>query len=140
MCPLTFHALIAPTIDEFFNTPVSLNDVPSDLPPMVAEAMELAFPVVPKLPKPKAKRRYALSEQGRASLQAHANQNRPWQHATGPRTPQGKNASRRNASKNRYLKVEHRAFRQSIRSLGALFEIWWGKPGSKRWNAARGNV
>jgi hypothetical protein len=38
-------------------------------------------------PFKKLKRRYHLSEAGRAALSASAQNNRPWLHSTGPRTP-----------------------------------------------------
>ena len=49
--------------------------------------------------KRRCKRRYRLTLRGRRALQANIRRTRPWQKATGPRTPEGKARSSRNALK-----------------------------------------
>lgn len=124
-----------PTIEEFFLTPVRAVK-PRPLPPDIETAFEQLFPTVPPLPVPRPKRRYRLSQSGRASLQASARRVQPWNHATGPRSRAGKNASKRNASRDGHTRTERRALRQCVASMRIMFEMWWGKPGSKRWRQA----
>jgi len=75
------------------------------------------------LEKKKRRRRYRLSETGRAALQASAQKNRPWQHSTGPRTLLGKAMTSQNTLKHGYYcrqtefpeTAAYRAFVKSMR-------------------------
>ena len=50
-------------------------------------------------PKPVPKRPYRLSSAGLERLRSSIQKSRPWEHATGPRTAQGKSRSSQNALK-----------------------------------------
>lgn len=58
-----------------------------------------------------------ISTEGRRRLREAAQRNRPWEHATGPRTPQGKARSSQNARKHgcwRFMR-ESASYRQGLR-------------------------
>jgi hypothetical protein len=56
------------------------------------------------MPNPfkRKKRRYRLSKPGRAALRASCQTHRPWQHSTGPRTPEGKQMTGQNNLRHGY--------------------------------------
>ena len=61
-----------------------------------------------------AKRRYELSVEGRASLRASIGHVKPWTRSTGPRTPDGKAVSSRNALKHGLRSKEVRRAEREI--------------------------
>jgi hypothetical protein len=65
-------------------------------------------------------RRGPLTEAGRARLRAAIRRHRPWEHATGPRTPAGRLQSARNGKRRQrgpYSVREMRADLAAVRSL-----------------------
>lgn len=72
------------------------------------------------LPK-RTRRRYRLSPAGLEALRANALRVKPWTRSTGPKTPAGIDASRRNANRGRGRSALWRA-RQS--ALASMFEAW----------------
>src|SRR5688572_10551440 len=63
-----------------------------------------------------SKRKYALSETGRASLQASVRRRKPWTSSTGPRTPSGKARARQNAWRHGERSAETRERLRAIRA------------------------
>jgi len=49
--------------------------------------------------QPSRPRRYLLTPEGMASLRSSAQRAKPWERSTGPRTPEGKAQSSKNAAK-----------------------------------------
>lgn len=72
------------------------------------------------LPK-RTRRRYRLSRAGLEALRANAQRVRPWTQSTGPTTPAGIDASRRNALKGR---TRSALWRERDRALAEMFRAW----------------
>ena len=89
---------------------------PASLPLWDVDA-DRAWHPLPKRPR----RRYRLSAAGREALRAHALQVKPWTRSTGPTTPAGLDASRRNAMKGR---ARSALWRERDRSLARMFRAW----------------
>jgi hypothetical protein len=72
-----------------------------------------------------APRRYRLTPEGLASLQASATRIRPWQRSTGPRTAEGKARSRWNAwrhgERSAAAQAERREQTELLRLVRAVF-------------------
>ena len=73
----------------------------------------------------RAKRR-GLTDAGRQRLRDAAREHRPWQHSTGPRTPEGKRRSRGNARKAGEHNADHRARLAWLWAFQQFFSLWSG--------------
>lgn len=89
---------------------------PASLPIWDTES-DLAWRPLPKRPR----RRYRLSAAGLESLRAHAARVQPWTRSTGPTTPAGIDASRRNAMKGQ---TRSALWRERDRALAGMFRAW----------------
>jgi hypothetical protein len=71
-------------------------------------------------------RKYRLSPEGKARLQACIGQTRPWEHSTGPRTPEGKARSSRNRLTHGRETNERRGYRRAALRWIRMARTEWG--------------
>lgn len=82
----------------------------------------------PKTRGKKLPRKYVLSPEGLAALQAAADRNKPWTRSTGPKTKRGKTRSKTNATKHGLRSAAACQSRRELREAIRIYREVFGPP------------